>query len=392
MKWFLPLLFILLSCNVNQLITGAKTDIPDDFYDSKGDGPQDTYVFMSCNGTPCFFNSRDESITTMDSSGTLSTPVEYYPYKGYIFFQAWSGATNTYRYEIATNNLTLIEANAGKGFKEYAGELYYLSDVGQLRVLTSPTSSSIDLLAITYATSYWLHPDYGDYGTGKFFFCRDNAGNQLYELSIAYDGGGNPTSATENPVVPTNVGTEFCNTDRPYGKNGHLLSTDGASLIYHYDIINNYEYNFNQGTTNNSVWFDEDGTFYYADTGALDLYAFNVYNDTSGRIILPGTFSPSNLLKIINSPEGNVYYINKDGNGDDQLFEMDSSLAVTQLTNLDNTNTVLYFEIGSKGFYFFRFDGVWRMDFNGTLSHVYSGTISNADFRSYSHDRVNNYQ
>lgn len=389
----LSLVLFSVSCNVVQMVTQGVTEVPEDFFQNNR-GPENQYIFMSCNGTPCFFNTKDESVTIMDTGGSLLTPAEYYPYKGFIFFTAWDGSDQTYSYDLQTNNLNVFEGNAAKGFKEYNGDLFYLSGARQLRAITSPTGTSTVLMALngTYATNYWLHADYGNNGTGNFYLCRDNSGSQLYKLNVSYSGG--PTSATENLVQDSNPTNVPCSTDRPYGENGHLVYADGG-LVYHYKIHTNYLYSFaSNGSALSSIWYDNDGTFYYSETGNFDFLSYNVYNDTSGQTLLAADFQPNNFLKVINAPNSETFYFNVDSYGDDQLFKMQYVSGVPQHNQFSNLSpiggNVLYYEIGSRGFYFLKPDGIYRMDFSRNIIKVYNGTISNEDFRSYSHDQVHN--
>jgi hypothetical protein len=396
MKWIL-ILSMFVSCNALKVLTDGKTIIPDDFGDFSSSFAPDTYTFFDCNlGSgirPCMFSTATETTVELDS--TITSGKEFFPYKGNIIFTGFDGVWNTYRYELSSGITYIIESGDNSSYTELNGFLYYLhpgTDVFKVLSYTNWTPINFYGFATLASNTHWIKASSSG-STKKLFYCYNSGPHKIFELIP--DNISNPTGATILAVDPAGASTVFPCTQTTKEKNGIFIHDDTAGPVMTYNTITSVDtsYAIGGGATNTlgiGLW----GKYFFQSFNGsdYDLYRFDFQNNIAPIIIQNGNFDPNNLIRAHETPDGEIFFIDKDASGQDQIFVTSANSGVViQRSELPNVGlSVLNAMPGKKGIYLIMANGeIWRnsTDFG---FETYSVSAQNNGFVFFSESEINN--
>lgn len=398
------LLLITLSCNVVKMLKQDDGKIPDDFFNKGGNAPGDQIIFFTCSGNPCYYDTTSNSTTIITNSITNgSTGFDYYVYNGVVFISNSVGQT-IHSYDLKSGNLVQIESSSGfDGIQEYQGKIYYNAG-GNLKVLDPEELATAPTTLLDSANVGWLKRVY-DYtsNSDKLYTCS-LGGSLVHEVIPVYDGSGNPTSATLSLPsildINNNNVNHACDSSSLFmtGETLQLVHADSGGMIYHLDleqsphVSSSWSGGGSVVTDLGQTW---DGYFFYAAGSAVsspdtNLYIYDVFTDTSGTILI-SSFTPSHLIKPIESPES-FFIVANDSNLVDQIFEVDKSTYTTNMmSNFTTNEDIMHLGVGPEGFLIFRSTGVWEASFqSGAMTQKSSVPVGFGKFYGFHYNDVYN--
>ncbi len=380
------LLLLLTSCNVLKTLTGGETKVPDEFFQNF-DSPRNTLTFMGCNATSvCYFDTSSDSLVEFVTSVVQPTTPKFAVTNSLIYYTESSDNLAFYNTFNGSNSSTATLINAGSDLKAFNGNVYFYNTSNLYK---HDGSSSVTLS--TGASTVRYGAKYEGTSTGLYSCLSDTLSLSSIDTNLTTVTAIDPatdSAANTYSNIPCNISEQV----QFYGDK--YVSADGTNVyIYdfpasHLEIIDASSF-----SSLNLMNVSHSGrAYFWRGAGPYDLYTLDLNNTSGGFTLLHGNlhwqFSP-----VIDNGEGQVYFIIRDASNVDQMVEYNfSDGAINQLTNFStNAPTAIeHVSVGSSGFYFFRSDGVWKLDFGTeTVSQINSTTVNtSSDFLTIQKDQV----
>ncbi len=388
---FLTLLSLIsTSCNVVQMVTQGDTEVPDDFFQEYGRGPVDQYLLFSCGTELCLFDTEFETVTNLSSSAVLVTQESAIEYNGNLLY-----TVNQAVYEFDFSNQTylpvagatdldsnIVSAQGDVYFSRWNGTDYELAKYDGTSVVESATA---DL----YVDVNSLGVIRGG-GPDRLVMCR-NVGfhHLLHEINLGDLTSYSliTTSASSSGGIVNSIGC--ADSTNIVIKDDQIITANG-NVVQHVFMNNDYiENTVSVPAGYASFSFENDALYFFDGVGPqYNIHRYDIRNKYTTTI---SRNSNGNARSVVESPDGKIFYIGRDGSGNDELWEFNlNDNSNNQRSNFAGSNGgIFHLGIGSKGLYLFtNTGGILKIEFGSTTPIQVNATNSESfSFQSLSKDR-----